>query len=254
MKEISDFSTFVMYRNLKFSPRTPSVTNIRYIALVFSHSLFTRKDTQMNGNTTFVKLKVSRWVLLKRATIMVTPLRCSSFCPRRYTIHTQCSPAFRYWQTRWSAQECWHIREARCYQNGWIFEKVPKNSLYIEDIVYSKIVPKCADANVSPKTTTRPLYSHWKYPQCYMYRWCQLFHVMISFGGFLAEYLPCFVGVSPFFNVFFTKFNIFKNMFELKINSSKTMVHTMHCIVSNLAKCRCLQWIKKICVSDIFSV
>ena len=87
--------------------------------LVFSHSLFTRKDTQMNGNTTFVKLKMSRWVLLKSATIMVTPLRCSSFCPRRYTIHTQCSPAFRYWQTRWSAQECWHIRKARCYQNGW---------------------------------------------------------------------------------------------------------------------------------------
>ena len=204
MKEISDFSTFVMYRNLKFSPRTPSVCPWQISGILhwsFPIPSLQEKTHKWMAIQPFIKLKVSRWVLLKRATIMVTPLRCSSFCPRRYTIHTQCSPAFRYWQTRWSAQECWHIREARCYQNGWIFEKVPKNSLYIEDIVYSKIVPKCADANVSPKTTTRPLYSHWKYPQCYMYRWCQ--------------------------------FTLFRG--------GVTIITK---IVSNLAKCRCLQRIK----------
>ena len=41
-------------------------------------------------------------------------------------------------------------------------------------------------------TTTRPLYSHWKYSRCYMYFWCQLSHVMISFGGCLEECLPCY--------------------------------------------------------------
>ena len=34
-------------------------------------------------------------------------------------------------------------------------------------------------------------YSHWKYLWCYMYFCCQLFQVMISFGGLLEECLPC---------------------------------------------------------------
>ena len=46
--------------------------------------------------------------------------------------------------------------------------------------------------HVAVGTTTRPLYSHWTYLWCYMYFWCQLSHVMISFGGFLEECLPCF--------------------------------------------------------------
>ena len=49
------------------------------------------------------------------------------------------------------------LRDACGYQNGWIFWKVsnPKIilqiSLYIEDIFDSKIVPKCADVDASPK-------------------------------------------------------------------------------------------------------
>ena len=46
--------------------------------------------------------------------------------------------------------------------------------------------------HVAVGTTTRPLYSHWQYLWCYMYFLCQLFKVMISFGGLLEECLPCF--------------------------------------------------------------
>ena len=45
---------------------------------------------------------------------------------------------------------------------------------------------------------------HWKYLWCYihppihMYLWCQLFQVMISFGGLLEECLPCLLGLKVF--------------------------------------------------------
>ena len=200
----------------RFAKLSDVLVSIRPLHWSFPIPSLQEKTHKWMAIQPFIKLKVSRWVLLKRATIMVTPLRCSSFCPRRYT-HPMLTCISLLTNPMVCSRMLTH-KGCPLLPKRMIFWKSSKtNSLYIEDIVDSKIVPKRADVNVAPKTTTRPLYSHWKYPQCYMYRWCQLFHVMISFGASHDRYPKRFNSKFEFrqnwiqfnirFNIGFPKFN-----------------------------------------------
>ena len=69
---------------------------------------------------------------------------------------------------------------------------------------------------------------------CYMYFWCQLSHVMISFGGCLEEGLPCLTHKK-------INFETVRRLFTAKINLGPSLVFSSiaevrQCAVHSLAE------------------